>query len=109
METLEPVAFAPVAPVDADLLPERFYEPFITSVALPEPAALVAVEPPVPAPEEPVEVAVELVAPRIVESAPVALAQPIQVATEVSDDFEALLKQMDETLKMIKSVRSSAA
>jgi GGDEF domain-containing protein len=110
METpLEPVAFAPVAPVDADLLPERFYEPVVGSVALPEPAARVAVEPPVPAPEEPVEVAAELVAPRIVESAPVALAQPIQVATEVSDDFEALLKQMDETLKMIKSVRSSAA
>jgi nicotinate-nucleotide--dimethylbenzimidazole phosphoribosyltransferase len=109
METLEPVAFAPVAPVDADPLPERFYEPFITSVALPEPAALVAVEPPVPAPEEPVEVAAELVAPRIVESAPAALAQPVEAATEVTDDFEALLKQMDETLKMIKSVRSSAA
>jgi hypothetical protein len=27
----------------------------------------------------------------------------------VEDDFEALLKQMDETLKLIKSVRSQAA
>ena len=30
-------------------------------------------------------------------------------AADVEDDFEALLKQMDETLKLIKSVRSQAA
>ena len=38
-----------------------------------------------------------------------ALEAPVSAAANVADDFEALLRQMDETLKMIKSVRSSAA
>ena len=40
---------------------------------------------------------------------PVAAAAPVASSAEPVDDFEALLKQMDETLKMIQSVRSHAA
>jgi GGDEF domain-containing protein len=74
---------APVSEVEAPYLPKPL--PVTASVAAPEaPAAASAPEP---------VLATATVAP----------------AAEPIDDFEALLKQMDETLKMIKSVRSHAA
>jgi len=54
-------------------------------------------------------VTASLVTPAAVLASQAYEAPPVAASTGPEDDFEALLKQMDETLKLIKSVRSQAA
>ena len=105
--------------VDADLIDVRFLQPggWPTETSLgsdeaPDDAGeqpgLAAVTPPAYEPVEVEPVATSVLAPQA-EPAVQPMAAPVRASSEVSDDFEALLKQMDETLKMIKSVRNAAA
>jgi hypothetical protein len=102
----EVIAPVTMAPLDADLPPDFVYEPVAASVQQAEEAPVgEMVEGPMPE----LVGARDRVATAQPESVAQPLAEPVQAASEVADDFEALLKQMDETLKMIRSVRSSAA